>query len=282
MGSLLKKKVILLSDKSKNKLSLSHIFLHVFLIVSAGIIIIPFVWMISTSLKPLQDVFTLNIEWIPEIFVWENYIRAWTELPFLRYLLNSVIVSVVVTLGTLIFSSMAGYAFGRLNFPVRDQLFLLYLDSMMIPVEITVVPNFILMSFLEWTDTYQGIIAPQMFNIFGTFLMRQFFMSLPKELEDSAKIDGCSHFKIYYKIALPLSKPALAALGIFAFMGSWNNFLWPLIITKSDNLNTIPVSILSYQGQFTTDWPVLMATAGSAVVPVIIVYLVFQKYFIEG
>lgn len=261
---------------------IGHSVLHVFLIFGAIVVAIPLLWMISTSLKPLDEVFSFEIKWFPSEPTWENYQQVWTLLPFGRYFLNSILVSVVVTLGALLISSCAGFAFARLQFPFRDQLFLLYLGAMMIPIEITVVPNFILMRYLGWIDSYQGIIAPQLFNVFGTFLMRQFFMSLPKDLENAAKIDGAGYFKIFFTIALPLTKPALSALGIFAFMGSWNNFLWPLIITNSEELRTIPVALLSFQGEFTTHWPILMAAAGSALIPVLMVYFIAQKQFIRG
>ena len=263
--------------RSRRGTSIRNILLHLVLAAGAVVMLIPFFWMISTSLKPLFEVLTLQIKWWPTHPVWDNYAQVWTVLPFGRYFLNSLFVAVVVTVMVLITSSLAGYAFARFEFPGRNLLFLLYLGALMVPGEVTIVPTFILMKYLGWIDTYQGLFVPQMFSVFGTFMMRQCFLSVPDDLEN-----GCGSFRIFFSIALPLVRPTLAALGIFSFLGTWNNFLWPLIITNTDALRTIPVGLVSFQGQFTTNWPVLMAAATSALVPILIVYILAQKHFIKG
>ena len=268
--------------RSRRGVSIRNTLLHLVLVAGSILMLLPFFWMVSTSLKPLFEVLTLEIQWWPTHPVWDNYLQVWTVLPFGRYFLNSLFVAVVVTAVVLITSSLAGYAFARFEFRGRNLLFLLYLGALMVPGEVTIVPTFILMKYLGWIDTYQGLIVPQMFSVFGTFMMRQCFLSIPDDLENAAKIDGCGPFRIFFSIALPLVRPTLAALGIFSFLGTWNNFLWPLIITNKDALRTIPVGLVSFQGQFTTNWPILMAAAASALVPILIVYFLAQKHFIKG
>ncbi|MGB8956200.1 MAG: carbohydrate ABC transporter permease [Tumebacillaceae bacterium] len=268
--------------RSRKGKTIRNTLLHLVLAAGSLVMLLPFFWMVSTSLKPIFEVLTLQIKWWPTHPLWENYSQVWTMLPFGRYFLNSLFVAVIVTAVVLITSSLAGYAFARFQFPGRNLLFLLYLGALMVPGEVTIVPTFILMKYLGWIDTYQGLIVPQMFSVFGTFMMRQCFLSIPDDLENAAKIDGCGPFRIFSTIALPLVRPTLAALGIFSFLGTWNNFLWPLIITNKDALRTIPVGLVSFQGQFTTNWPVLMAAAASALVPILIVYILAQKHFIKG
>ena len=203
----------------------------------------PFLWMISTSLKSDSEVLIYPPVWIPTRLVWENYAEVTRLLPFGRFLLNTTVVAVTVTILELITSSFAAYAFARLRFPGRDKLFLLYLGTLMIPGQVTIIPNFLLVSWLGWVDTYWALILPAAFSAFGTFLLRQFFMSIPQELEQAARIDGCSFFGIYRHIILPLSGPALATLAVFAFMTQWNAFLWPLIVTNKETMRTLTVGI---------------------------------------
>ncbi len=213
---------------------------------------------------------------------WLNYIQAWTAVDFPKYYINSIIVAIAVTFGQVFTSSLAAYAFARLEFPGRDQIFLAYLGTMMIPGEVTIIPIFILLKKLNWIDTYQALILPGMFSAYGTFLLRQFFLTIPKDLEDAAVIDGCGKLRIYATIIMPLSKAALATLTTFVFMGSWNNFMWPLIVTNSDSMKTLPIGLASFQGQFSTDYTLLMAASMIVLIPVIIVYIFNQRFFTEG
>lgn len=244
--------------------------------------VLPFVWMVSTSLKDPGSVFTYPPRWIPNPIVWSNYLEVLRVVPFLRFFWNSIVVAVIVTLGQVLTSAMAAYAFSRLQFPGRDKLFFAYLATMMIPGSVTMIPVYVLLRFLGWIDTYKALIIPAMFSAYGTFMLRQFFMTLPKDLEDAAKIDGCSLFGIFWKIVLPLSKPALATLITFTFMGSWGSFMWPLLVTNRMELKTLPVGLETFSTIYATDWTLLMAGSVMAMLPVILIFLFNQRFFVEG
>lgn len=201
---------------------------------------------------------------------------------FVMFYINSIIVVVAVTVGQLVTCSMAAFAFSRLRFPGRDVLFFGYLATMMIPAAVTLVPVFMLMTALRWTDTYKALILPGVFSAYGTFLLRQFFMTLPRELEEAAKIDGAGLFRIYLTIALPLSKPALATLATFTFMGNWQSFLWPLLMLSDPNKFTLPLGLQQFQTLYTTRWHLMMAASMIALIPVIILFIFNQRYFVEG
>lgn len=264
------------------KLSFRKILAHLLLLSGGLTMIIPFLWMLSTSLKDDQQAYVFPPVWIPDPIVWSNYETVWTALPFARFFINSTFIAVLVTIGQLLTCSMGAFAFARLNFPGRDRLFILYLATMMVPFHVTLIPIFILIRSLKWLDTYQGLTVPLIFSAYGTFLLRQFFKTIPHELEDAAKIDGCGYFRIYWSIMLPLSKPALATLGIFVFMWSWNDFLWPLVITNSLEMKTLPLGLAYFLGQYTVYWNLLMAGTTIVLVPVLLVFFFAQRYFIEG
>ncbi|MBC7121689.1 MAG: carbohydrate ABC transporter permease [Pseudothermotoga sp.] len=250
--------------------------------VVALAMLVPFFWMFSTSLKSLGEVFEYPPRWIPSQPRWENYARVWSVVPFGRYLLNSVVVSGSITLLHLFVASLSAFAFARLNFPGRDRLFLLYLATLMVPGQVTMIPNFILIKLLRLTDTYTGLILPNVFTAFGVFLLRQFFMTIPKDYEDAARIDGASRFYIYSRIILPLSVPALSTLAIFTFVFQWNNLLWPLVVVSKDSMKTITLGLASFQGMYGTTWNLLMAAAVMGVLPSILAFVIGQKYLIKG
>lgn len=254
-------------------------------VVLSGIgitMLLPLLWMVSTSLKDSGAVFTYPPQWIPKPVAWDNYLRAWNAVPFGRFYFNSVFVSIAVTAGQVFTSALAAYAFARLHFPGRDKLFFGYLATMMVPGSVTMIPVFILCRALNLIDTYTVLILPGIFSAYGTFMLRQFFMTLPHELEDAAKIDGCSLFGVFLRVTLPLSKPALATLVTFTFVGSWGSYMWPLIVTNSIDLKTLPIGLASFQGLYSTDWTLLMAGSVIVVIPVIVVFLLNQRYFVEG
>ncbi len=257
---------------------------YALLIVGSVVMLVPFLWMVSTSLKPPGEVFQFPPKWIPDPPLWSNYVDAWNEMPFGRFTINSVIVSTAITLGHLVTCSMGAYAFARLNFPGRDRLFVIYLATMMVPSQVTLIPSFILIRWLGWYDTYWALIVPGLASAYGTFLLRQFFLTLPTDLEDAAKIDGASYWQIYTTIVLPLSGPALATLGVFSFMGAWNSFLWPLIVTSSVEMRTVPIGLSAFQGIYTMGmkWHLIMAATVFSVVPVMVVFLAAQRYFVRG
>jgi len=275
-----------LKDRAHAKVWIQKIVAYIFLSVGAVAMIAPFLWMVTTSLKEPGSLFSYNEpwwkDWIPTQFVWQNYVQAWKAVPFLRFYLNSLFVSFWVTVAQVITSAMAAYAFARLQFPGRDKIFFGYLATMMVPGAVTMIPVFILLRSLGWVDTYKAVILPGAFTAYGTFLLRQFFLTLPKELEDAAKIDGCSYFGIFWKIILPLSKPALATLTTFTFLGSWLNFMWPLIVLNTHEKFTLPVGLAYFQSLHTTNWTLLMAGSLMMVLPILIVFIVNQRYFVEG
>lgn len=252
------------------------------LLLGAAIMIIPFIWMISTSLKTSGATMVLPPKIIPDEINWGNYQRVSEAFPVYKFLWNSLFVAITSTIGQILLCSMAAYAFARLQFKGRDLIFIIYLATLMVPSQVTMTPQFILMKYLGWLDSYQGLILPGMFNAFGTFLLRQFFLGIPKELEEAAFMDGASHFRVFGQIILPLAKPALATLAIFSFMQSWNNFLWPLIVVSSPDMMTLPLGLSLLQGRWETDWNLMMAGVVISVIPVLAVYLFAQRYFIQG
>ena len=275
-----------LKRHAKIRLETKKFTAYIFLMVGAVAMVAPFLWMITTSLKEPGEVFSYQRawwrDWIPMQFIWQNYVKAWYAVPFARFYLNSLFVSVCVTAGQVTTSALAAYAFARLQFPGRDKIFFGYLATMMVPGAVTMIPVFILLRMLGWIDTYKAVILPGIFTAYGTFLLRQFFLTLPKELEDAAKIDGCSYFGIFWKIILPLSKPALATLTTFTFMGSWLNFMWPLIVLNTHQKFTLPVGLSYFQSLHTTDWTLLMAGSLMMILPILIVFILNQRYFVEG
>jgi len=257
--------------------------IYVVLIIGAIAMLIPFLWMISTSLKGQGVVFEYPPKLIPDPVHFDNYLRAWTSLPVDLAYLNSLKITVLVTLGTLLSCSMAGYAFAKMNFPGKKLIFIVLLATMMIPGQITLIPMFMWFKEINWVNTHLPLIIPPILtNAFGVFLLRQFMSTFPTELEDAAKIDGLNTWQIYWKVVLPNCKPALAALGIFTFMANWNNFLTPLIYLNDETLFTLPLIIASFQGLYTTDWTLLMAASAISLFPVLLIYIFAQRYFIEG
>ena len=260
--------------------------LYLFVVIGAVTMLAPFLWMIATSLKLPGEVFSYQkpwwYDWVPTSFVWQNYVKAFKVVPFARFYLNSIFVVILTTIGQVATSAFAAYAFARLRFPGRDKIFFAYLATMMIPGAVTMIPVFILLEQLGWIDTYKAVILPGIFTAYGTFMLRQFFLTLPKDLEDAAKIDGCSYFGIFWRILLPLSKPALATLTTFTFMGTWMSFMWPLIVLNSHEKFTLPVGLAYFQSLHHTDWTLLMAGSVMMILPILVVFTFNQRYFVEG
>jgi multiple sugar transport system permease protein len=248
----------------------------------AALALAPFLWTLSTSLKNIDEVFVYPPRLLPSTLKFSNYSSLWRELPMSRWIFNSAYIVVLAILGKLILASTAAYAFARLRWPGRDYVFYAYLSALMIPWEVTLIPGFVLMRQLGWIDTHLALIVPSIGDVFGTFLLRQFFLSLPRELEDAARIDGAGYFGVFWWIVLPLSRPALAVVAVLGFMSVWNAFLWPLIMLNSTDKFTLPVGLQLLNSQHGTDWTVLMAGDVISLIPVVIVYLAAQKYFVQG
>lgn len=255
---------------------------YVVLVGLAVVALAPLLWMLSTSLKSNQNVFSYPPEWIPHDWKFSNYSSLWDDLPMNRWLFNTFLVSTVVVLGQLLFCSMAAYAFARMQFKGREPLFYLFLASLMVPYQVTLIPAFVLISRLGWIDSYQALIVPQLSTPFGIFMLRQFFMTLPKELEEAARLDGASYWRIYRTILVPLSKPALLAFGVFSFIGMWGDFLWPLIVINSPEKMTLTVGLNYLSNAYNTDWARLMAGDVISLLPLMFIYAIAQKYFIQG
>lgn len=264
------------------KLTAGQVIAYVVLLTGALTMIVPFLWMLSTSFKSLGEVFIFPPKLLGERIVWENYLRISDRYPFGRFFLNSLKISVIVTAFQVLTSSMAGFAFARLKFRGREAFFAMYLATLMVPFHVTLVPTFVMMRTFGWVDTHYSLILPSLVSAFGTFLMRQFFVTIPVELEESARIDGCTPFGIFARIFMPLSKPALATLSVFTFMGTWNDYIKPLIFINSIGKMTVPLGLASMQGLYSTDWPVLMAGTVIALLPVLVVFLLAQEYFVQG
>lgn len=277
--------VMPLPQRKKRSLlrGVSALVLHLLLLLGAVFMAGPFVWMVLTALKNTAQAFSDPPVWIPDPFIWENFPASLEALPFDIAYWNSFYIASIVVICQLLTCSMAGYAFARLQFPGRNLIFILFLATMMIPFQLTIIPIFITMRSLGWLDTALALIVPpSLFSAFGVFLMRQFIMGIPKELEEAAIVDGANSWTIYWRVILPLLKAPLSALGIFSFLAQWNSFFIPLIMLTNVENFTVPLMLNQFRGQYSTEWTMVMAGSVIAVVPVLIVYLIAQRQIIQG
>ncbi|AEE95970.1 carbohydrate ABC transporter permease [Mahella australiensis] len=275
--------VIKSKQNKQFKLLIKDLLIYLLLIIGSVLFITPFLWMLSTSLKGEAGLFDIPPQWIPNPIKWGNYPEALQSIPFLKYTMNTVFITVVAMAGAIVSSSLVAYSFARLKWPGRDIWFIILLATMMLPGQVTMIPVFVMYKNLGWINTYAPLTVPYFFgSAFYIFLLRQFFRTIPMELSDSAKIDGCSEFRIYWKIILPLSKPALATVAIFTFMGVWNDFVGPLIYLNDTDKFTLALGLRSFQMQYGTRWNLMMAAAIVAALPTLIIFFLCQKYFIEG
>lgn len=254
----------------------------VILIFGALVTLVPFLWSLSTALKPMQEAMAFPPQWLPHPVDWFNFTRIWHIVPLGRWFLNSFIVAGVVTGGNLFFDSLAGYALARIPFKGRHVLHMSIVAMLMIPFQSVMLPIYVFLHFMGLLNSYAGLILPVLILPMGVFLMRQAFLNLPQELEDAAIIDGAGRLRIYFQIALPLVKPTLMTLGLMSFMGSWNNFLLPLLVANSNRLWTLPLGMVMFQQEYFTDWPYLMAASVLATVPIAVLFLLLQRWFIRG
>lgn len=255
---------------------------YVLLLLGGVAMVLPFLWMLSTSLKTEANVFTTPPAWIPAPVRWQNYGDALGIAPFARFFLNSFVVAAGEVVGGLLVSAIAAYVFARLHFPGKNALFIVVLATMMVPAHVELIPQFILVRELGWLDTFAALIVPGLFWPFGIFMLRQFFKSVPDELEDAARMDGAGYLRRLFGLFIPLSVPALAALAIFKFLNSWNQLIGPLIFLTSREKFTITLGLAQFQGQFETRWALLMAATVVSLVPILVVFVIGQRYFVEG
>jgi multiple sugar transport system permease protein len=260
----------------------SKIFIFLVLVSLALSMLLPFLWMLSTSLMTDLEVYQYPPKLLPATPRWENYIEAMQYQPFGRYFLNSALITLGAAAGQLLFCSLAAYAFSRLRFQWRDQIFALYLATMMVPAIVTLIPAFLLVNAFGWMNSFAALIAPSLSSVWGIFLLRQFFLTIPRELEEAARLDGAGELMIYWRVVLPLSKPALATLAIFAFMATWRDFLWPMLVTNRTERRTVEVGLAAFSSQYSVDWTHQMAAAVIAMLPIAITFFFAQRYFIRG
>ncbi len=271
-----------MSDKKRAILGVKTALLYVVLIIMALIMLVPFAWMISASLKVEKDVFSYPIVWIPKNPRWSNYQEIWQKVPLLTGFYNSAKLTICVTILQLLTSSFAAYAFAKLEFPGRDTIFMMYVMTIAIPWQVYMVPQFVMMTRLGLTDSHLGLILMHAFTATGVFLIRQFFMGIPTELLEAARIDGLSEYGIWVRLMLPLSKPAMATLCITSFVFEWNDFMGPLIYLATNNKRTIQLMLRMFNTQYSSNYALIMAAATVALIPVFILFVFLQRYFVEG
>lgn len=255
---------------------------YVAAILLAAVMLLPFVWMLSTALMEEFEVFQYPPPLLPAVPQWQNFPNALTQLPFARFFLNSGILALCMVVGQTFTGALGGYAFARFRFAGRGAVFAAYLGALMIPGIVLLIPRFLLIDALGGVDTIAGLVSTEIVSVWGVFMMRQFFLSLPRETEDAARIDGASEWIIFWRIALPLARPALATLALFAFIDAWKSFLWPLVVTQSMEMRTVEVGIASFHGLYYANWPYQMAAAVTALIPVLIAFLASQRFFTRG
>lgn len=260
----------------------TKIITHIILILGSIVTVFPFVWMILTSLKTNSESVRVPPTIFPANPTFDAYKEVFQVIPFKHVLTNSFVSTIIIVLAQVLLCSMAAYAFARLKFPLKNFLFILILSVLMVPGQIFLIPQYLIVMKLGLLNSMGGLVLPNLFSAFGTFLMRQFFLTIPKELEEAARIDGCSRFRIYWNIMMPLVKPGTISLVIFTAKFAWNNFMWPMIVTTSPEKMTLPPALSTLQGVHVTKFPPQMAGATLAVLPILILYIVFQKQFIEG
>jgi len=259
-----------------------QIVVHTILLIGAFTMLLPFIWMVSTSFKPSSEIYVFPPRWIPKNPTLKNYVDLFSSINFGRPFLNTVIVASSITFLSVLLSSMAGYAFAKFRFKGRDKLFFLILTTLMVPGQMTMIPVFLLLRYLGLLNTYTGLILPGAVSVFNIFFMRQFIITIPNDLIEAARIDGARESYIFFKIILPLSKPALTTISIFTFTGSWNSFLWPLIVAQDERMYTLPVAVSVLAGQYGENIAIQMAGSCIVITPILIFFLFAQRYFIKG
>jgi alpha-1,4-digalacturonate transport system permease protein len=259
-----------------------NLVIWVLLMVGAGVMVFPLYWMFATAIRPRKELFSGEFNLFPSELVWSNFSEAWGKLPFTQFYINSIVIAVIAVVITVFINLLAGYTFAKYEFPGRNILFLLLISTLMIPIQVIMVPEFLIVSQLGWVNTYAGVIAPRAAEAFGIFMVRQFMVSIPDELLEAARLDGAGEFKIFWSVVLPLSWPVVAVLTIFTFMWRWNDFAWPLVVLQERSVYTVPLGLNLMKGQFFTDWTGIMSMSLVSIVPMLVVFIFFQRYFIQG
>ena len=272
----------MLTKSYKTKIRIQHSVLFVVLLVIGLTMLVPFFWTLSSSLKYDREIFEYPIKWIPEVLRWSNYEEVWTRVNFLTYYLNTIKLSLIVTIGQVVTCSLAAYSFAKMDYPGRDKIFLCYLATMMVPWHAIMIPQFIIIKNLGFYDSHWSIILMNLFSAFGVFLLRQFMLGIPMELSEAARIDGCGELKIYSQIIMPMCKPGLATLVVFTFNFMWNDYMGPMIYLNTDKLKTIQIGLSAFRTEYGAEYGLIMAGTVCSLLPMVLIYCVAQKYLIEG
>jgi multiple sugar transport system permease protein/alpha-1,4-digalacturonate transport system permease protein len=252
------------------------------LVAGALVMVFPLYWMFATAVRPRTELFGGGFRLLPSELVWSNFSEAWGKLPFTQFYINSIIIAAIAVVVTVFINLLAGYTFAKYEFPGRNIIFLILISTLMIPIQVIMVPEFLIITQLGWVNTYAGVIVPRAAEAFGLFMVRQFMVSIPDELIEAARLDGAGEFKIFWKVVLPLSWPVVAVLTIFTFMWRWNDFAWPLVVLQDQGSYTVPLGLNLMKGQFFTDWTGIMSMSLVSILPMLLVFIFFQRYFIQG
>lgn len=261
---------------------LRRVGIYALLVVLTAVIFVPFFWMVSSSLKQNNEVFSIPVQWIPTEFVWSNYVDIWTRIPMLTYLKNSLFLSVTITILQVLTGSFAAYGFSKMHFKGRDVLFVMYIATIAVPWQAYMIPQYIMMQNAGLVNSHLAIILLQAFGAFGVFLMRQYYLTIPDELSEAARIDGLNEYAIWWRIILPLTKPALASLALLTFVSTWNDYMGPFIYLTSNDLWTVQLGLRSFVGQYDAEYALIMAGSVVSVIPIVLIFLLGQRYFIQG
>lgn len=272
----------MLTKSYKRKVRIQHSLLFVILMIIGLTMLVPFFWTLSSSFKYDREIFEYPIKWIPEVFHWSNYQEVWTRVNFLTYYLNTIKLSIIVTVGQVVTCSLAAYSFAKMDYPGRDKIFLCYLATMMVPWHAIMIPQFIIIKNMGFYDSHWSIILMNLFSAFGVFLLRQFMLGIPMELSEAARIDGCGELKIYSQIIMPMCKPGLATLVVFTFNFMWNDYMGPMIYLNTDKLKTIQIGLAAFRTEYGAEYGLIMAGTVCSLLPMVLIYCVAQKYLIEG
>src|SRR5215217_2089 len=266
----------------RGRLKGANLFVWLVLVVGALVVAFPLYWMFATAVRPKKEIFSGGFDLVPSTFVWSNFSDAWNKLPWDQFYINSIAIAAIAVPVTVFINLLAGYTFAKYKFPGRDVLFLLMISTLMIPIQVIMVPEFLIVAKLGWVNTWWGVLVPRAAEAFGLFMVRQFMVSIPDELIEAARLDGAGEFTIFRRVVLPLSWPVIAVLSIFTFMWRWNDFAWPLVVLQEQSAYTVPLGLNLMQGQYFTDWTGLMSMSLLSIIPMMLVFIFFQRYFIQG
>jgi alpha-1,4-digalacturonate transport system permease protein len=266
----------------RGRLKGANLFVWLVLVIGALVVAFHLYWMFATAVRPKKEIFSGGFDLVPSTFVWSNFSDAWNKLPWDQFYINSIAIAAIAVPITVFINLLAGYTFAKYKFPGRDILFLLMISTLMIPIQVIMVPEFLIVAKLGWVNTWWGVLVPRAAEAFGLFMVRQFMVSIPDELIEAARLDGAGEFTIFRRVVLPLSWPVIAVLSIFTFMWRWNDFAWPLVVLQEQSAYTVPLGLSLMQGQYFTDWTGLMSMSLLSIIPMMLVFVFFQRYFIQG